>query len=152
MAVPIGAPTIIARFMPKASLATAVAARSGGAARTATTIAWAKKVDVTRAVTTRAANSHAKPGATAEPALPTTATPSSTSSSHLRCARAVSAVSTGPPTIMPAAYAVTSSPAAPTRDVEVGGDLGQDAAHHELAVVMAKTQNIRVASRVTPVR
>jgi hypothetical protein len=56
MALPSGAPMIMARLIPNASLATVDAAFSGGAVRTATTTAWAKKVDVTSAVISRAAS------------------------------------------------------------------------------------------------
>nr|WP_246074862.1 hypothetical protein [Nonomuraea terrae] len=57
MNVPIGAPRIIARFMPNTSRDTVDARRSGDAVATAMTIALAKNVEVTSAVTIRAAKS-----------------------------------------------------------------------------------------------
>nr|WP_212754456.1 hypothetical protein [Nakamurella aerolata] len=101
--VPIGAPKTIARFIPNASQATMVADRSGGAELTATTMACAKNVEVTSAASTRAANNTAKLGATAEIAFPSTATASRLTISRFRSTPAVTAVSTGPPMIMPTA-------------------------------------------------
>jgi hypothetical protein len=56
MAVPIGAPRIIARLKPSATLATAEACRPAGASDAAVTTAMAKKVATTDPLTARAAS------------------------------------------------------------------------------------------------
>src|ERR1700754_3001209 len=140
----------MAKFIPNASRATVVPARSGGADCTAITMAWAKKVDVTSAVTTRAANSNGNPGARAETAFPTTETARSASISLFRSIPAVTAVSTGPPMIMPTAYAATSRPAVPTLTPRSAATSGRIPATTNSPVVMLKTQNMRMASRSMP--
>jgi hypothetical protein len=113
-------------------------------------MAWAKKVEVTSAVITRAANSDLNSGARAETGFPATATASSASINRFRSIPAVTAVSTGPPTIMPTAYAVTGRPAVPTvtsRSVATSGRIPDTT---NSPVVMLKTQNVRVASRSMP--
>ena len=75
MYVPSGAPRIIAKVHAEGKLRDRRGPLVGRAADTTITIALAKKVAVTRAVTTRAANRTPYPGASAEirlPAIPAT--------------------------------------------------------------------------------
>ncbi|MEQ4725281.1 hypothetical protein [Nonomuraea sp. B19D2] len=143
MNVPMGAPRIIDRFIPKTSLETVEACLPGGAVDTAMTIAFAKNVDVTSDVTIRAAKSTPYAGASAEARLPATVIPSMTRMSGLRGKRAVSAVSTGPPTIIPMAYAVTSSPAAGMETARSAAMSGRIPAMTNSPVVIPKTHTIR---------
>jgi hypothetical protein len=98
---------------------------------TAVAIATAKNVATTRPATNRDTSSTVWFGVTAEPRFPITDTATRPTMSGLRASRAVSTVTTGPPTIMPTAYAVTSRPAAAT-EIGRSGHLRQDPGDHEL--------------------
>ncbi len=109
--VPAGTPRIIDRLSPDTTTDIALPRRSAGTTETAATEASVQNPAYAIPVTTRIASRNPKSGTSAAATCPATNTVWKPTRADRRGSRSVASVSSGAPTIMPAANAETSSPA-----------------------------------------